>query len=82
MAVVGLEQPPKSLQDSGYSISKRAPGRARRAPDNNLADDDTPPPTIPDLGSDPLLACFLDAWNRLSDADRVRLVEEAERKAE
>lgn len=43
----------------------------------------TPSPGLPAPGSDadPILMRFLDAWHRLCDADRLRLVDDAERPA-
>lgn len=38
-------------------------------------------PAMPDSPDDPLLTRFLDAWQRLSGDDRLRLVQDAERLA-
>lgn len=67
---------PKSGANSGaFSVSA-----------DNLADSDTKsrPVANPAPGSvtDPLLTRFLDAWDRLSGADRLRLVDRVERLAD
>jgi hypothetical protein len=80
----GLEQPPpESLEISANHPSERAPGRARHAPGDILADAEadfqTSTEAAPGFVAGPLLIRFLAAWNRLSGPDRLRLVGEAER---
>jgi hypothetical protein len=52
----------------------------------DMADTGTLSPTPADPAAepvaDPLLTRFLNAWNRLGDADRLRLVDEAKRLAD
>lgn len=82
----GLEQPPDfptispiipesgansgALDDDSATL---AAGETHRRPINEPA---------PGCVADPLLKRFLTAWNRLSDEDRLRLINEAERLAD
>lgn len=77
MAGAGFEQPPENKGNSGFSSKSGAKSGALAASADNLADSDSS--RLTSLDSDPLLARFLDAWNRLSDDDRLHLVDEAER---
>lgn len=83
---MGLESPLVFPTNSPIIPESGAENGARDDDSATMADAGTPSPTPPDPSAepvaDPLLTRFLDAWNRLSDADRLRLVDESERLAE
>lgn len=82
MAGAGFEQPPNSKRKTAIHSQSGAQSGAPRAPGVTLADADGESPTLADPGTDPLLGRLMDAYARLSAADRLRLVDEAERLAD
>jgi hypothetical protein len=79
---MGFELPPDFPMISTDQPRSGAQSGAPRAPGDNLADPEPLSPAFPEPDPDPLLTRFLNAWNRLGDADRLRLVDEAERLAD
>lgn len=74
MGVRGLETTRFSAGKSGV--------RTQSGAENGAQDDESATLAAAGPAVDPVLMRFLDAWDRLSDAERLRLVDEAKRRAD
>jgi len=79
MGGTGFDTPHNSSWKTSIGDQGGAECGALPAPAAVLADDGHGPD---DADANPLLTRFLAAWDRLSDADRLEIVSDAERRAE